>query len=158
LAERLLDQQALPTSETENRRPILIKVPVRFRRRGVEAKLIVLDRQQGASEPDANLVKALARAHEWFGRIARGEASGIGEIARAERLDRSYVTRVLCLAFLAPEMTKVILEGCQPTELTAKRLISSALSLPLLWADQVADRRIALVWGSPEASRDQAER
>ena len=50
--------------------------------------------------------------------------------------DRTYVTRVLCLAFLAPEITKAILEGRQPTELTAKRLISSALKIPLLWADQ----------------------
>ena len=45
---------------------------------------------------------------------------------------------MLCLAFLAPEITKAILEGRQPTELTAKRLISSALKLPLLWSDQTA--------------------
>jgi hypothetical protein len=45
---------------------------------------------------------------------------------------------VLCLAFLAPELPKAILEGRQPTELTAKRLISSALKIPLLWADQTA--------------------
>ena len=115
----------------------MIEVPVRFRRRGVEAKLVVLDQRQPASEPDANLVKALARAHEWFGRIVRGEANGVGDIARAERLDRSYVTRSLCLAFLAPEITKAILEGRQPTELTAKRLIGSALKIPLLWADQI---------------------
>ena len=70
LAERLLDQKASLNSRAKDRRPILIEVPVRFRRRGVEAKLVVLDQQQPASEPDANLVKALARAHEWFGRIA----------------------------------------------------------------------------------------
>ena len=124
LAERLLDQEASSTSRGKNRRPITIEVPVRFRRRGVEAKLIVLESAGPAPEPDANLVKALARAHEWFGRIVRGEANGIGDIASAERLCRTYVTRVLCLAFLAPEITKAILEGRQPTELTAKRLIS----------------------------------
>jgi hypothetical protein len=32
-----------------------------------------LGRQQPASEPDANLVKALTRAHEWLGRLVRGE-------------------------------------------------------------------------------------
>ena len=69
-------------------------------------------------------------------RIARGEANGLGDIANAERLCRTYVTRVLCLAFLAPEITKAILEGRQPTELTAKRLISSALKMPVLWTDQ----------------------
>jgi site-specific DNA recombinase len=100
--------------------------------------LIVIDPQQTASEPDANLVKALIRANEWFGRISRGEVNGSGEVASAERLCRTYVTRVLCLAFLAPEISKAILEGRQPTELTAKRLIGAALHLPLLWADQTA--------------------
>jgi hypothetical protein len=138
LMERLLDQEAPSQSRGKDRPRILIKVPVRLRRRGVEAKLVVLAQQHRASEPDANLVKALARAHEWWGQIARGEVDGIGETARTERLDRSYVTRVLCLAFLAPELPKAILEGRQPTELTAKRLISSALKIPLLWADQTA--------------------
>ena len=134
LAERLVDQKA---SREKDRPPISIEVPVRLRRRGVEAKLVVLSRRPAASEPDANLVKALARAHEWWGRIVRGEAKGIGDIARAEGFNRAYVTRFLCLAFLAPEITKAILEGRQPTELTAKRLISSALNSPLLWPYQI---------------------
>jgi hypothetical protein len=103
----------------------------------VEAKLIVLDQQQLASEPDRYLVKALARAHEWFGRILRGEASGVGDIARAERLDRTFVTRVICLAFLAPQITKAILERRQPIEVTAKWLMTSAPKIPLLWIDQL---------------------
>ena len=136
LTEHLLDQKASSPSE-KDRPPIAIKVPVRFRRRGVEAKLVILSRPQDASEPDINLVKALARAHEWWGSIAHGEARGIGDIARAEGFNRAYVTRFLCLAFLAPEITKAILEGRQPTELTAKRLIGSALNSPLLWPDQI---------------------
>lgn len=111
---------------------------MRFRRRGVEAKLVVLDRQSLASEPDVNLVGAVARAQEWFCRIVGGEADGLSDIAKSERLCRTRVTRILCLAFLAPEITKAILEGGQPTELTAKRLVSSALKIPLLWSDQCA--------------------
>ena len=146
LAERLLDQEAPSQASAKDRLPILIKVPVRFRRRGVEAKLMVLDQQhQASSEPDANLVKALARAHDWFDQIVRGEADGIGAIARKEQLDRAYVTRVVCLAFLAPEITKAILEGRQPAELAAKQLMRSALKIPLLWADQAADRAPAPV-------------
>ena len=138
LAERLLDQEATSTSMAQARRPILIEVPVRFRRRGVEAKLVILDQRRPTDPADANLVKALRRAHEWFGRIVRGEAGGVGDIARAEGLNRSYVTRVLCLAFLAPEITKVILSGRHPTELTSKRLIRSALRIPLSWATQIS--------------------
>jgi hypothetical protein len=137
LVERLLDQKASSPRE-KDRPPISIEAPVKFRRQGVEAKLVVLNRQQATSEPDANLVKVLARAPEWWGRIVRGDAKGIGDIARAEGFNRAYVTRFLCLAFLAPEITKAILEGRQPPELTAKRLIQTALKIPLLWADQPA--------------------
>jgi site-specific DNA recombinase len=137
LAARLFDQDALPASEARKRGAITIDVPVRFRRRGVEAKLVVLDAQRPTFGPDPNLIKALARAHEWFGQIVRGEADGVGAIARVERLDRAYVTRMICLAFLAPDITKAILAGSQPTELTAKRLIRSTLRIPLLWADQM---------------------
>jgi DNA invertase Pin-like site-specific DNA recombinase len=137
LADRLLDKEALSNSEAE-RQPIMIEVPVSFRRRGVEFKLVVLGRRHSASEPDPNLVRLLTRAHCWFGRLVSGEACGLGDIAKSEGLCRTYVTRVLCSAFLAPEITTMILEGRQPTELTAKRLISSALKIPLLWADQAS--------------------
>jgi DNA invertase Pin-like site-specific DNA recombinase len=135
LSEQLLGQDS-PRSTAKNRCPILIEAPVSFRRRGVEAKVIVLDEQQTSAQPDVNLVKVLARAQGWFGRIARGEASGLSDIARAERLSRTYVTSFVYLAFLAPNITEAILEGRQPTGLTAKRLISSAPKIPLLWADQ----------------------
>jgi site-specific DNA recombinase len=110
LAARLLDQEAVSKSGAKSRGAITIGVPVRFRRRGVEAKLVILDQHAG-SEPDANLVRMLVLAHEWFGQIVRCEADGIGAVARAERLARSYVTRVICLAFLAPDVTTAILEG-----------------------------------------------
>jgi DNA invertase Pin-like site-specific DNA recombinase len=138
LAERLLDREAPSDSRGNGHPPISIEVPVRFRRRGVEAKLVVLDQQQSTNGPDVNLVKALARAHEWFGSTVRGEASGIGDIARAEGLCRTYVTRVICLAFLAPEITKALLEGRQPAELTTKWLARRALKIPLLWGEQLA--------------------
>jgi site-specific DNA recombinase len=86
------------------------------------------------SLPDANLVKALTRAHEWFGRIVGGEASGPCDIAKSEGLCRTYITRILGLAFLAPETTRAILEGKHPSELTAKRLTRSTFQVPLLWA------------------------
>jgi DNA invertase Pin-like site-specific DNA recombinase len=138
LVGRLLDRETTTKSSGKVQPPIQIEVPVGFRRRGVEAKLVVLSQHPTVSVPDTNLLKALARAHEWWGRIARGEATGIADIARAEGFNRAYVTRFLCLAFLAPETIKAILEGRHPTELTAKRLVSSALKIPLLWRDQAS--------------------
>jgi site-specific DNA recombinase len=136
LAARLLDQEAVSKFGTKSHGATTIDVPVRFRRRGVEAKLIVLGPPGSHAELDENLVKLLTRAHDWFDRIARGEPSGPGDIAKAEGLCRTYVTRVVCLAFLAPEITKAILEGRHSTELTAKRLIRLALQVPLLWSNQ----------------------
>jgi DNA invertase Pin-like site-specific DNA recombinase len=147
LVERLVGQ-ASPKHNGKDDPAILIKAPVRFRRRGVEAKLVVLD-QQSPAAVDAKLLRALARAHDWFGRILCGEAYGIGAIASAEGLDRTYVTRVICLAFLAPEIAKAILEARQPTELTAKQLFRSAHKVPLLWADQA---RFRLTRGCFEAA------
>ncbi|WP_108681338.1 recombinase family protein [Methyloceanibacter sp. wino2] len=137
LTARLLDQEIAHASLAKCRGTITLEVQVRLRRRGVEAKLVVSDQGHANSVPDANLVRALARAHEWFGQIVRGEADGIGAVACAERLDRTYVTRIICLAFLAPEMTTALLEGRQPAELTAKRLIRSTASIPLFWMDQL---------------------
>ena len=136
LVNRLTDQDVAVEPNANKGDPIIIDVPVKFRRRGVEAKLIV-QTQRADGKPDPNLIKALSRAHDWFGKMARGEAS-LDEIARSESLCRTYIIRVLCLVFLAPELTKLILEGRQPAELTAKRLIRSALNMPLLWPSQIA--------------------
>jgi hypothetical protein len=78
-------------------------------------------------------IKAITHA---LTQVLRGEADGVSDIARAEGLCRTYVTRVLCLAFLAPEITRATLEGSHPKELTAKQLITSALDIPPLWSDQ----------------------
>jgi hypothetical protein len=78
-------------------------------------------------------IKAITHA---LTQVLRGEADGVSDIARAEGLCRTYVTRVLCLAFLAPEITRAILGGSHPKELTAKQLITSALDIPPLWSDQ----------------------
>ena len=57
------------------------------------------------------------------------------EIARQENLTRRYVNQLLRLAFLDPDITRSILDGTQPVELTAKTL-SNRPAIPDLWADQ----------------------
>ncbi|MEM7398342.1 MAG: recombinase family protein, partial [Pseudomonadota bacterium] len=136
LTARLLNRDVETTTASRTDDTIRIDVPVKPQRRGVEATLIVLGGHAGSAEPDRALVKLLVRAHDWFGRIVRGEADGFGDIARAENVDRSYVTRVVNLAFLPPKIAKAILEGRQPTALTAKRLLQSAARLPQSWVEQ----------------------
>jgi hypothetical protein len=77
----------------------------------------------------ANTQPALA---SWANAIDQAPKDVPKESDAQEWLDRSYVTRVLCLAFIAPEITKAVLGGQQPTELTAKQLIKSGPKIPLL--------------------------
>jgi site-specific DNA recombinase len=55
-------------------------------------------------------------------------------LARRDGITRRYIRRLLCLAFLSPELVEAILQGRQPIELTATRL--SELDLPLDWTEQ----------------------
>ncbi|WP_045365467.1 recombinase family protein [Methyloceanibacter caenitepidi] len=136
LTTLLLDQEQVTADRSKDTGTITIEVPMRFRRRGVEAKLVVAGHQESRSDPDPSLVGLLTRAHDWLDRLRRGDAQSIQQIARAESIDRSHVTRVVNLAFLSPKITKAILEGRQPTELTAKWLLKSAARLPLGWVEQ----------------------
>jgi DNA invertase Pin-like site-specific DNA recombinase len=122
-------------SETNDGPPelICIDVPVKFRRRGVETKLVVGGKQVAARSPDPSLVKLLARAHAWFDMIVSGEVHSFDEIARMEGVDRSYVSRVTCLAFIGPDPVQSVVRGSQPGDLTMKKLTAPRTNIPLLW-------------------------
>ncbi len=70
------------------------------------------------------------------------------ELARRDGVGKQYVSRLMRLAFLAPEVVERIVDGCQPPGLTAQSLLTSRVALPLGWAAQ--SRRSA----SPHASED----
>jgi hypothetical protein len=59
----------------------------------------------------------------------------MAEMALKEGKDKSYVSRVINLAFLAPDITESIITGRQPADLTAERLIRR-IDLPLDWDKQ----------------------
>ena len=57
------------------------------------------------------LVKALARAWRWQKLLDSGVHGSVTEIAEAERISKSYVSRILRLALLAPDLVETILGG-----------------------------------------------
>ena len=57
------------------------------------------------------------------------------QVAREEDLVPSYVTRLLRLTFLAPDIVSSIVAGRQPPELTANKLMADT-RLPLAWSEQ----------------------
>jgi hypothetical protein len=116
---------------------IRLTAPTMIRRRGVETRL-VLDGSEYESKTsglDPALVKAIARGHKWFADLVTGRAQSLVEIAKAERVTRRYVGRLLPLAFLAPDIISSVLAGTQPVHLTTETLTKRA-DLPLTWEEQ----------------------
>jgi len=125
--------------------PITVIVPITLRRRGVEAKLVVGGKPaRSDAAPDQRLVGLIITAHKALGMLVAGDAASVDAASAALGMDASDVTRLIPLAFLAPDITTAILDGRCPTSLTANRLRSIG-PLPADWAEQ---RRILEFVGS----------
>jgi hypothetical protein len=61
--------------------------------------------------------KAIARAFRWREMLENGTHATIAEIAAAEKINETYVGRVLRLTLLAPDIVEAILNGRQPAEM-----------------------------------------
>jgi site-specific DNA recombinase len=87
------------------------------------------------SKPDRALIRLVVRAHRFHDLLATHKDGKFGDLAKREKLHRSYFSQLLRLAYLAPEITTAILDGHQPPWLTATQLIERA-DLPMSWRDQ----------------------
>jgi hypothetical protein len=95
----------------------MVFVPMAWRRRGGRKIILAPAGYDDWAPPpkiDRALVKALARAHRWQRMLENGEHGTLAEVAGAERISRSYVSRILRLTFLAPDIVERILDG-RPT-------------------------------------------
>jgi site-specific DNA recombinase len=103
---------------------------------GVETKLVLpgLEQQKYSSRCDPVLIKAIARGRAWFGELASGRARSLQELAGRDGISRRYIRRLVCLAFLSPELVEASLQGRHPVTLTATGLME--LDLPLDWTEQ----------------------
>jgi site-specific DNA recombinase len=110
-------------------------VPLQVRRRGVETRLLIGERVADATPPDSILIKELARARRCFDGLLSGNAKNLSALAAREGVSDRYISSLLPLAFLAPEIVERILAGQQPPELTAHKLIRRA-ELPIDWSSQ----------------------
>lgn len=125
------DQPAAdPESATMN-----LDLPVTFKRRGVETKLIIAGAEATSAAPDRALIAAITSTHRWFAELKTGAARSIMDLAARHKVDKGDISRILPLAFLAPDIVAAILDGCQPVELTAYRL-KRLRALPRLWSEQ----------------------
>jgi hypothetical protein len=114
--------------------PIVLTVPTELQQQGQERHLIIATDKPVANR-DPVLIKALTRAYQWFELLKEGQVESIAEIARQEKLTRSYISTLLPLAFLAPDITEAIFAGSQPVGLNLDRLLRLR-SLPSEWTAQ----------------------
>ena len=89
-----------------------------------------------AAKPDARLVKLLIRARR-FNAILLLDSDGepFAALAKRRGVSPSYFTRLVRLSYLAPDITEAILNGRQPRDLTADKLLAHS-RLPLTWHEQ----------------------
>jgi len=111
-------------------------VPMQIKRRGVELRLVVNGDRGKAQKADPALLKAIARAHRWFDDLVMRRAASMAEIGKREGLPKNYVSWLIRLAFLAPEIVEAIIQGNHPPDLTAQTLITRRVDLPLQWQAQ----------------------
>jgi hypothetical protein len=115
---------------------ITVTVPFAVRKRGGRKLVLAPD---GAPVPpmaphvDSTLVKAIARAFRWQKMLETGRYATIKEIAKAEKINPSYVSRVLRLTLLAPARVEAILNGRETTELTLAEMMTA---FPVSWKSQ----------------------
>ena len=109
--------------------------PFSLRRRGIEARLVMAAPELNRTQVDQKLVGKLAEARHWLDLFTSGSDLSIAELARQHGADPREVTRILPLAFLAPDIIEAILDGRQPIELTSTRLRRHR-PIPLSWQQQ----------------------
>ena len=117
---------------------VTVTVPFAIRKRGGRTLVITPDGVTSAPAPrtrvDSTLLKALARGFRWRKLLETGHFATIQEIAEAENINSSYISRVLRLTLLAPETVEAILAGTQPAGLTRAKVMQP---FPMEWHRQV---------------------
>ena len=131
----LFDLPATPSQGVNDDEIELLSVPVRLRRSGREIRMVINGKDSFAAKPDARLIKLLLRARRFNATLAEGEGVPFAALADREGVSRSYFTRLVRLSYLAPDITQAILDGRQPPDLTAEKLLEHS-RLPLAWHDQ----------------------
>jgi hypothetical protein len=82
---------------------------------------------------DNTIVKALGRAHRWKAMLESGEYASVTELAKAEKINLSYLCRMLRLTLLAPDIAEALLDGRHPCRLQLSDLLRP---MPVIWTEQ----------------------
>ena len=109
-------------------------IPLAVKPRGGRKAVITPGVLEVESRHDVTLIKAVARAFRWRRMLESGRFDTLAELAAAEKINASYVSRVLRLTLLAPDIVEAILDGRQPADMTLALLMQP---FGVLWEEQV---------------------
>jgi hypothetical protein len=116
---------------------LVVRIPMRFQRRGGRKRILAPDGRELAPsskpQPDGTLVKALARAWRWQRMLDDGVYASVSDIGETENISKSYVSRILRLALLSPDIIEAILAGSADQSLMLERL---ERPWPARWEEQ----------------------
>jgi site-specific DNA recombinase len=131
----LLDPAAALSPNATGGETQTLSVLVKLRRCGREIRMLVGTDPFATAKPDRRLIKLLIRARRFNAALAGSDGVPFAALAKQEGVSPSYFTRLVRLSYLAPDITRAILDGRQPRGLTADKLLAHS-RLPLAWHDQ----------------------
>ena len=116
---------------------LTLSVPIQIKRRA-SRKIVKLPNGDVAAPRSWDtsatpLQMALARGYRWLTMLESGEVKNLSEIGAKEKIDNSYVSRMVNLTSLAPDIVSAILDDALPNHVT---LFDLAVDPPMLWDEQ----------------------
>jgi DNA invertase Pin-like site-specific DNA recombinase len=132
----LLDISVMPLPGGADDETQILSVPIELRRSGREIKMLIEGTDPFATaKPDPRLIKLLIRARRFNAALVDSDGVPFAELAKREGVSPSYFTRLVRLSYLAPDISQAIIDGRQPRDLTANKLLAHS-RLPLTWDEQ----------------------
>ena len=117
--------------------PETTHIPMTFRPRGGKTVIVMPDGSRGVVRREATIdntmIKVIARGFRWQQILYDGTYTSIEDLAAAEKINPSYISRILRLAFLSPVVVQAILDGSHPAWLTMRDLLEP---FPMDWRQQ----------------------
>jgi DNA invertase Pin-like site-specific DNA recombinase len=111
-----------PQPNVHNDDEVSISIEVPFSHDRAVAHRLLIEAQDNR-QPDLVVVKAIARAYQWFEELTTGKAKSMAEIAKRENITDNYVSNLIHLAWLPPKLIELILDGHPPATAAARNLM-----------------------------------
>ena len=135
----LATDQPLDLAASSSSQPssLTLSFPARLCQTRGGLRLILEGTHDDSPQPDLKIIKLLKTAHAYKALVMQAdEYTTLEQLATQAHVSSSYFTRILRLAWLAPDITRALIEGRHPPDLNPFKLNQLALDLPIEWTPQ----------------------